>query len=234
MDSSSKRRIITGGLRTLAAAVPGGSCLAQAWNEVESHRVEGRLNELISDLRQLAERCEDRLRNLESFIQASDEFPALLETTVDRVIAEPSEVKRHLYALALMNGVVAGEEQSYDNKLNVLLTLEFLTEADLQVLRHFAGGRPVMVDHLLGTSQFATFTEDALDKQVGPIVLSLSKLDARGVLSETTPVNSGFSWSGDAQYGANRWRRRTYQLTPFGQAFLQAITDNTASPSGKP
>jgi hypothetical protein len=52
---------------------------------------------------------------------------------------------------------------------------------------------------------------------------TISKLESRGLLSQTSSANIVFGWEGDADHWVNRWRRKTFEITPFGKTFVELV-----------
>jgi hypothetical protein len=215
-----KEEIVKASIRTLATLVPGAGVFVQAWSEYDSFKSKERIEKLLRDF---TENICDRMAHVVEERVKSD-FPTLLEKIVEKVRSEPSESKRTDYAKLLANSFMANKAVSLDEKLNAIDSLDVLTEADLQVLRHFSAGHKIRVDHFVPTSQFYQFPPE-LEENVGRLVVSLQKLESRGLIAPTTPINEGFDWEGEKTDWVNVWREKTYVLLPFGRKFCSLIWD---------
>jgi hypothetical protein len=221
--------LIKGGLRSIAASVPIVASFGQAWSEYESQTKSLRVDEFFRTFRELVARMQAELTEVKHHIETSGEFPALLEKTVEHVQRELSARKRRLYAQALLNNVVAGPARPYEEKLNIIDALDALTERDLQLLHNFASGADIQINDFVFSTQFFRDERD-WEAQLGPVVASLSKLVARGLVSETAPANRAFDYSGSADHWINRWRRKTFVLIPFGKIVLESLKEMPPQP----
>lgn len=222
MLSERTEAMIKGSLRSIAASVPVAASLSQAWNEFEAREKDRRIESFFVEINSVVEKCNERLRAVEEFIKTSQEFPALLEKTVEKVQSEPSADKRRIHAVTLVNCIGTGTTRSYGDKLTVIETLDFLTDEDIHVLNRFRDSTKIQVAQMVGS--FGTWTEEDAAAPLAPIIVSLSKLESRGLISESSALHKPFASSGDSNHWVNRWRRKTYELIPFGQYFLEMTT----------
>ncbi len=130
--------LINSGVRSIAASIPVAASLGQAWNEHETYRMGERIQELFENVKSEMKDINQRLDIHEDLIaECRDQFPSLLEMTIDKVRREFSEEKRRLYAHLLARLVLDGNARTYDEKTTLIESLDALTELDLQVLRVF-------------------------------------------------------------------------------------------------
>lgn len=218
------RAIVKASIRSLAAAAPVAAQLAQVWNEYDSYVQSKRIEEFFRVFQRAVQSLQERLNLVECHLTKVNDFAELLERSIEKIQREPSETKRRLFAWALANGLAAASSQTFDIKASVIETLDTLIESDLDKLRAFSSGRRMQVDQLLSDSQFYR-DEEALGEAGWPLIVSLSKLESRGLIGETVPVNRGFNYPGEATHWINRWRRKTFELTPFGKVLLESISE---------
>ncbi len=218
--SEGGKEIVERGLRTVAAGVPVvGGLLAQAWSEYEGHVQSERLDEFFGEFAKRCKQLEERILKVEEHTKTLSEFPALIERVIYQVERETSERKRRMYAEALAKSMAAGGEISFDEKLTSIDTLDLLTDIDIKVLGYFVPGYRIQVSQMLPSD--APWNQ--LAGPLGKLVVSISKLESRGLLSQTSSANIVFGWEGDADHWINRWRRKTFEITPFGRTFVELV-----------
>jgi hypothetical protein len=218
--SEGERDIVKRGLRTVIAAVPTvGGFFAQAWSEYEGHVQSERVDEFFDELAKRCEQLEERIRKVEEYTKASGEIPALMERVIYKVERETSQRKRRMYAEALAKSAAVGPEISFDQKITSIDTLDVLTETDIEVLGYFVPGYRIQVSQMLPSG--APWNQ--LAEPLGKLVVSISKLESRGLLSQTSSLNIVVAWEGDADHWVNRWRRKTFEITPFGKTFVELV-----------
>jgi hypothetical protein len=221
MESSKDiEKIIKSGLRSIAASVPFAASLAQAWNEYENHIQVARIEEFFRLFKQDIEGMEERIKKVESYISFSGEFPPLLERTIQRIKGEHSDRKRKCYVKLLAKSIAVGNTISFDHKYSFIETLDTLTEEDLDVLMYFRDSRT-----LRGRDLIDKKNQPTSKKQSSSIIMSLSKLQARGLISETDSQDysgeKAIGGSGTAGNWMNRWRSMYLALLPYGQTFIE-------------
>lgn len=211
--------VIKTGLRSIAASFPLAASLAQAWNEYENRIQLARIEEFFRLFKQSIMGMEERIRKVEDYILRSGEFPPLLERTIQRIKGEQSDRKRKCYVRLLAESIAVGNSVSYDHKYSFIETLDTLTEEDLNVLMRFRDGRT-----LRGTDLIDMENQPTSEKLASSIIMSLSKLQARGLISETD--SQGYSgetaiggWGTEGHW-INRWRSMYLDLLPYGQTFI--------------
>ena len=216
------KTIVKGGLRSIAASFPFAGSLAQAWSEWESIIRDQRIEEFFSNVNSQLASLHEKLKPIE----ASSEFPALIERIVEKIQREPSASKRRLFAIVFLRSLLKGSGQHFDEKLSVIEVLDSLTESDLKILGAFSLGRRTQVDEIVPTSSFSR-DEEGLGQAISPLVVSLSKLESRGLIGETVTLNRAFDYPDEASHWANRWRRKTYEILPFGKTVLESLLEPT-------
>jgi hypothetical protein len=103
--------------------------------------------------------------------------------------------------------------------------MDTLTEQDLNVLLRFSHGKT-----LRGTDLIDDVNSDPL-KHASSIIMSLSKLESRGLIAETDSQDytgetaiAGFGTEG---HWLNRWRSKYLVLLPYGETFLKMTMEKT-------
>jgi len=218
----STKALINGGLRSIAASFPVFENIAQAWSEYESYQRDQRVEEFFHNMKEQLACVEEKLETAQSHHGDTCTLSALVERTIEKIQKEPSLSKRRIFAIALLRGLTSENCQSFDDKLTVIETLDDVTESDLKNLALFSDGRRIQVDELVPSSQVYR-DEASLGETISTLVVSLCKLESRGLIGETTPINRAFNYPGDANHWANRWRRKTFEILPFGSALLESI-----------
>lgn len=211
--------IIKAGLRSIATAIPGLSSLGQAWNEYDSFRTGQRIEELLKNMQGEFDDLRDRNCLNEKQIDAiRDEVPSLIEVAVEKVRREFRHEKRRLYARLLVRLINGDTTIPYDEKVSWLHEFDVISPADLKILQSFPAnyGRRVAE---LPNSAFSGFPLAQSDDKCGEFVASLSKLEARGLIGETTTSRSmDMSESfGDPASWTNKWGNRVLGLLPAGR-----------------
>jgi hypothetical protein len=209
-------KIISSSLRAVAASVPYAASIAQAWSEYENRKQQERIEEFFVNFKNIITGHEERLKAIENYIIESGEIPSLIEKVAEKVKREASERKRHIFAQAFSNAILIGEDITCDEKLNCIETLDFLDENDLMVLSQFKRGESILINN------FITAIEKS-EKQVGQLIVSLKKLESRGLIGESTKHSGVYGGVGELSYWINQWRGKFYEILPFGVTFLNVI-----------
>jgi len=130
--------IVGGGLRSIAASVPGLASIGKAWSEYEDYKTGERITELMNNLKNKLKSLQDRIGNIEDVYQKTrDQLFSLLEITVEKVSKELSKQKREIYADVLTNLSFQQHEYPYEDKVAVIHSLDALNPSDLEVLKLF-------------------------------------------------------------------------------------------------
>lgn len=217
------RSLIESGVRSIAASIPIAASLGQAWNEYETHLMGKRIQELFDNVKSVMRDLHQRLDIHEDLIaKCRDQFPSLLEMTIDKVRREFSDEKRRLYAHLLARLVLDGGARSYDEKVTLIESLDALTELDLMVLELFKGNPEVTVKNLdlgpLGLS-------GDVNEQLQQLACCLSKLESRGLIL-TTFTHTGLVITPDGvEQWLARWSETKYRVLPMGQKVIDALFD---------
>ena len=66
---------------------------------------------------------------------------------------------------------------------------------------------------------------DRSEENTSRLIVSLSKLEARGIIGETSDKSGVFAHWGDADHWVNRWRKKVFQLLPFGAKFINSLRE---------
>ncbi len=212
--------LIKSGIRSIAAFAPPTACISQAWNEYESKKQSQRIEELFDLLKTEIKRVEERIQSVQDHIIKSGEIPTIIENTVDKIRREASKEKRGRYARLVANLIASGSNLLYDEKLSYIETLDFLTDQDLHILAHFAPDQHILVDHFIKNR----ILKDTTQEGIGRLVSSLAKLESRGLIGETSPVEgASLAYFGDDNSWDNRWRKKHFELLPQGRKFCQMV-----------
>jgi len=217
MGNGSMGSIVISGLRSVAASFPGFASIAQAWNEAETELRNRRINLFFDQLGRDLMEIKDRIVQIEKELIPRKDLHALLERTVEKVQREASDVKIRTYSQLLTN-TIAFPISSYDEGINFIETLDTLTDQDLCLLMTFKDHPNIRVDGLVEDSIFSNNTA-----KMSRIIVSLSKLEGRGIIGESIDAGGALAWTGDAQDWYNRWKRKSFELLPFGHQFLRMI-----------
>jgi hypothetical protein len=225
MSSEKTLTIIKGSLRSLAASVPFAGSLAQAWSEYDGYLKDARTEAFFSELQITIAAFADRIQKVETHIRESGEFPTLLERTVECVQREPSAEKRKLFAIALLHCIADGSKLDTAEKLDVLETLDRLSLQDIRILRQVAGERRVQISELC-SGAIGDWAEKMIEPQIGLFAVVFGKLESRGLVGESVPKNIDLVSMIHEDHWTNRWRRRTFELLPYGKRFLEHVPSN--------
>lgn len=225
-SNDSPSGVTTGGvvgacLRSLAASFPVAASLAQAWSEYRGVQAERRIGEWFAEVRLELERIPNGLDKPPEF--ASE----ILERTVEKVVRETSALKLRAYAGFYSRFLRSEVEVDAGSAIGIIDALDSLTDADIQVLMQFRSRGPTRVDSVeYGFLQSSGATMRPNRQQLlGQVVQSISKLESRGMLGETTSQGTSGVYVGSGPLDAwyNRWPQKRFELLPFGEQFLRAI-----------
>ena len=217
MDGFDTKAVVKAGLRSALTSVPALAPWIQLWNEHESEELKRRVDRFWQAFVLEAKHSASRFEKIERTIEYVRDSVAIVERAVDHARRDPSEPKQSAYAKVAAAAIVIGPAMRYDEKVSCIDLVDALTETDISVLRLFAGGKTRKVGEISGYE-----TTEA----IGHLVASLSKLTARGLIGETSSKRgiTVDSWAGDADYWPNQWRRRYFELLPFGRMFLDLLS----------
>jgi len=220
--------IVKGFLRSLAQYDPTFAALGQAWEEFESHEQQARVAKFLKMLGHDMIRIKERIMQLEKHLVQNKDFPFLIERVVEKVRRESSDRKVAHFSRLLSNCMAADPSVPHEEKLNFIDTLDILTDSDIQIFSEFAKRQRLRIDSLDSVPIFNWSTIGQSEPAGGGvklsnIIVSISKLEARGLITESIEAGGAFGWSGDASHWINRWRRKSYELLPFGARFLTAL-----------
>lgn len=204
------------GVRSLSASFPGTASLAQAWSEYETKIKFERIDQIFENLKHEI----DHIKKLNLKFINTEEIPPLIERTIEKIKREVSEKKRKKFATLLANCMVLNKSISCDDKINAIETLDTLTEQDIKILALLPPSGSIFVDDLM---KYNLFPDDNDLQRSSKFVVSLSKLESRGLISESTKKSSSYAGSGTGSYWINRWRQKHIELLPYGSIFIKMI-----------
>ena len=191
--SESIEKSIKVGLKTIAASFPVAASFVQAWDEYESHAQSTRIQEFFNEFGDELVKIKEQLESVKEYIKKSGEIPSLIERTIDKIRKEHSTQKRQMFAHLLASSIAAGTTISYDDKLTFITSLDTLTEQDLYVFSKLQPNKSIEVAELVKSKLFDSITpEEALNK----LIVSLSKLESRGIISESAKQHGRIFYGG--------------------------------------
>ena len=213
--------VINGGLRSIAASFPGFASLGQAWTEYESYKTGERITELIDNLRIRVENLSQKFDNFEEICkQVQEEFPTLLEITIEKVRKEFSQEKRRIYADVLANLLFQQYGEPYDNKITVLHTLDILTSQDLEVLKLFRKKAESVAKDLDWKSLNLPGDNN---QQLSELASMLAKLESRGLIVTARLHNGVVYVPNGLDQSIARLSETQYRILPLGQRVLSTL-----------
>ncbi|MGA2625172.1 MAG: hypothetical protein ABSF91_15050 [Bacteroidota bacterium] len=218
-------RLVKGSLRSIAASFPVFSSFAQAWSEYEGHKQAERVDKFFQHFANELQRQEAKIRAAENHIKESGEFPELIERAIASAQRTNSEQKIKRLAQALVSCISAGNAVDYGDKLSLLDALDSLTENDMAVLSIFVDGKTRRVEQIFRNTSLRGLSQD---EKLGLLILSLSKLESRAIIGETSAPGSDFiAGIGPMDDWFNRWRAKYYVLLPFGKLIVSSLSSTS-------
>ncbi len=231
MEKENVGALVKAGLRSVAASFPGFASIAQAWNEAESKWQNDRTDRFFACLSRDLLEVKDRIVHIEKELTLRADIPALLERTVEKVKREASEKKIAKYSMLLTNTIASDVAITYDDAVNFIENLDTMTDQDVEVLGYFKQRKNIRVDSLVSDGHFnwapigQTKPGGADLSKMSRMVVSLSKLQGRGLIAESIEAGGAYGTSGDPQHWYNQWKLKSFELLPFGEAFIQMIEE---------
>ncbi|MCD4831410.1 MAG: hypothetical protein K8R02_06330 [Anaerohalosphaeraceae bacterium] len=214
-------KIVSGGLRSIAASFPGFASLGQVWNEYENHQTGQRIEELMENLKIKLAGLNARINNVEEICQqVREEFPSLLEITIDKVRKEFSREKRKIYADMLANLLCQQYQEPYDNKIAVLHSVDALNPEDLEVLKLFRPRGESAAKNL--NWQNLNLPGDN-NKKLAELMSMLAKLESRGLIITIGIYNGVVHVPNGLDKSIARLSERQYRILPLGQKILLTL-----------
>lgn len=214
--------IVSGGLRSIAASVPGLASIGQAWNEYENYRTGERITELMDNLKNKLKSLQDRIENIEDIYQkTSDQFFSLLEVTVEKVSKEFSKQKREIYADVLTNLSFQQHEYPYEDKVAVIHSLDALNPADLEVLKLFRGKDQSAVKEL--DWQSLNLPGDDINQKLSELISMLARLESRGLIITARTGNLAIYPPEGLDKSIALLIETQYRILPLGQRILSTL-----------
>jgi len=210
--------IVNGSVRSIAASFPIFSSFAQAWNEYETHTKFARVEEFLQILTKEIISLKVQIEAIVKDGYPLNDFPHLLEQTIYKIQREYSNKKRDLFARLLAKSIAIGPDLTLDNKTTFVETLDSLTEYDLSILSNFKPKKTLRANDIIVENN---------EKVASQQIMSLSKLESRGLISETDHSDyngsSAIGGAGSQGYWLNRWRHKYFVLLPIGESFYEII-----------
>lgn len=229
-SSETTNDIIAGSLRTLAQLVPvAGGAVAQAWSEYDSIQQKQRTEKFFAQLREHMAALEQQHSDLRQKIESMPDAAELMEIAIAAAKRETSEAKRAVYSRLYCNFLASPTGTTPAERLDLIHHVEQLNDFDLQLLHRFSRGSGILRgDMITGTTMpewrqvgGPRESDSAWLEQHGPIVHSIAKLQARGLIHEAMY---------DAVFGGDStpnsfdgFRRRAWTITPMGRKLLQSL-----------
>jgi hypothetical protein len=213
--------IIKGGLRSIAASVPGLASLGQAWSEYENYQTGNRISELMENLKIKLQELSTRINNFEEiWQQIRGEFPSLLEIAIDKVRKEFSQEKRRIYADVLANLSFQQYQEPYEDKISVLHSLDALNPKDLDVLKLFRR-REESAAKNLDWQSLGLQGDD--NQKFAELASMLAKLESRGLII-TVRLHDGVVYVPDGlDQSIARLSETKYRILPLGKRILSTL-----------
>lgn len=217
-------------VRTIAQSNPITATISKAWEEWETKKSTERMEELIANLLERMVALENKdPSKLKSGIE-SDEFPVLVEHVARKVKSVLDQEKRKILSQATYNAVFEDAENSTDFKICILDYLSELTRPDVLILKELLS-RPRSVRHFIGRNNHVMLDHEKDDDHLSKVILSLTKLETRGLISRTestAAVESTSPWKSVPHWG-NNWINRWYGITPIGKSLVKMINPEECS-----
>lgn len=212
--------LVKGGIRSIAASIPGLASLGQSWTEYETHRTTRRIQELLDNLRAELEKLQGTVTAHTDALDRHEDFPELLEIAIEKVRREFDEGKRSQYARVLARFLVDGNERSHDEKVAVLESMDLLSETDLRVFSLFQGRETAEIADLrwreLGLP-------GDLNDQLWEMSCSLARLESRGLILKVSTHIGGVYVQAPLNSEATRWEKTKYRLLPLGKSLIALL-----------
>ena len=195
--------------KTVASAVPwvGGSVVT-LWSELKAKKEARNLQRFLDALKEEASNNQAKIDALRQDISSIEERLLLLEETVEHLGKEWDAKKVPLYAKLFLGNVTSGNPT--DKKVRRIEQLSELTCRDVAYLDYLV--------RATSTVQICDITEPLED-----IILSFSKLEARGLIAETDHGNRGIYSAAASQKWDERWKHKFYTATPIGRDLITTL-----------
>jgi hypothetical protein len=213
--------LIIGGLRTIAASVPGLSSLAQAWTEYEGYRTAQRIQELFNNVRAEFENLRQAIAQRSSPLR--EDSPELLEIVIEKVQKEFDKAKRATYARILARLLGLGNAAQHAESVSILESLDHLSELDLRVLTRFGTRFEVEIGDL--DWQELGLSGEPQD-QVWAFSGTLAKLESRGLIVMLATHSGGVYVQGPLDATTTRWLKTKYRVLPLGSTVIKLLTES--------
>lgn len=223
--------MITGGLRTVVAAVPiAGGALAQLWSEVDGHLRNKRIAALFEGLANRLQALEGEMPDLKARIAAMPDLARLLEDTVSFASREPDDTKRESFPTLLVNLIRDSDRIKAEERAYLLESFDALSTEDLKYLNQFKDSGYARGDHLTGTVNppWAKLGGDSeleaqFDREFAPAMAATAKLEARGLIA-ATDNKWAFAEGGLEATWYKAYRQKAWRLMYLGRALLDLLS----------
>ena len=204
-------------LKIMGSTTPLTAPFVQLWNDIEMQRLRDFVSQLSEDFQKQKSILKQNSADIEKL---KEEYKALFEKSLRQVVKEPDEHKRHIYPKLLVNMLATGNDLSYSSKVDTIDFLNILTHNDLKVLSLFKKQH-----NLQGKAIFATLANGKYtDEQQSEWIVSLRKLEARGLISDSTNLTKTEEFTGDKDDWRNQWKNKSLEILPFGKQLLRLIS----------
>jgi hypothetical protein len=176
-------------VKSVAASFPGAASLAQAYSEWEAHKLDERINEFQKLVEAEFRYLKTRLTDLETRLnESAQEFPALLEVTIERVRREHNEMKRLWYARLFCGALARGTSMPTEDKIDLIQQLETLNSDDLSLLKLLGDGKARKLEDIKARDLGWSYEGEAFPEA---FVASISRIESRGLLIATAASGGG-------------------------------------------
>ena len=195
-------------LRTVMSAIPVLSPLATAWSEFESSKNEKRLKLFIDSLNAITSVHSKEIDAIKNDSSKIEERVTLLEVTLDKVVKEWQPEKVELHARLFVGNMIS--DDPIQLKMSILERFSELSIDDLNILAQLTTDSSIQVSELNGS--------------LNDLIPSLSKLESRGLITQTGPgARSIFTTASSSDNWQRQWQNKFYTSTPLGTQLLTAL-----------
>ena len=195
-------------LRTVMSAIPVLSPLATAWSEFESSKNEKRLQLFIDCLNAITSVHSKEIDAIKNDTSKIEERVALLEVTLDKVVKEWQPTKVKLHAQLFVGNMIS--DDPIQLKMSILERFSELSIDDLNILAKLTTDSSIQVSELNGS--------------LNDLIPSLSKLESRGLITQTGPgARSIFTTASSSDNWQRQWQNKFYTSTPLGTQLWTAL-----------
>lgn len=167
------------------------------------------------------ESLKGRVDNIEGICQQiRDQFPSLLEVTIEKVRKEFSQEKREIYADVLVGLLFRRYEYPYEDKVAVIHGLDALSPADLEVLKLFRGKEQSAAKELDWQS---LNLPGGNNQKLAELVSMLARLESRGLIITASTSNLAIYPPEGLDKSIALLIETQYRILPLGQRILSTL-----------